>query len=124
MARKTMYSNDARLWSFLIDEFRSAGIKGTGALERHARRAVSIVRNQRDQDGVVSWGPDEEIPAEVIWVYDLDGDVWEREPGGLWRMRDFDPDDVEALAGEEHDDAGLLERYGPVTGTCPSKEGS
>lgn len=115
--RKTMYSNDSRLWSYLIDEFRAAGVKGSAALEHHARRAVSIVRNQRDHASVVSWGPGEEIPADVVWVYDLDGDVWDREPGGLWTMRDFDPDEVEGAAGGQYVDETLLARYGPVTGT-------
>lgn len=119
--RKTPYSSDARLWSFLIDEFRSAGVEGAGALERHARRAVAIVRNQRDHAGVVSWGPGEEIPVSVLWVYDLDGDVWTREPGGQWSMPGHDPDEVEDAAGQEYDDTGLLDRYGPVTGTHTSK---
>lgn len=80
---------------------------------------MAIVRNQRDQPSVTSWAPGEEIPASVVWVYDLDGDVWTREPGGLWSLIGFDPEEVEDEAGQEYDDDGLLDRYGPVTGTHP-----
>lgn len=115
--RKTPYANDSRLWSYLVDEFRRAGADAVAA-DRHARRAVAVVRRERQPGcGVASWAPGDQIPAAVIWVYDLDGDVWVRALGGRWKMTGFDPEDAEIAASYEYDDAGLLDRYGPVTGT-------
>lgn len=115
--RRTPYPRDARLWSYLISEFRAAGVTSTEMAERYARRAVAAVRRERDQDGITSWGPGDDVPNSVVWVYDLDGDVWERPPGGRWKCRRFDPDDMETAASGEYDSAELLDAYGPVTGT-------
>ena len=38
--------SDARLWALLVDEFRAAGADSAAA-ERHARRAVAVVRRER-----------------------------------------------------------------------------
>jgi hypothetical protein len=117
---KTPYDNDSRLLAALVEEFRQAGVD-TGPAQRHARRAVALVRQaRRVHSDVISWAPGDTIPACVVWVYDLDGDVWERPPAGRWKMTNFDPDDVEQVAGKQHDDQSLLDNYGPVTGTEPA----
>lgn len=118
MAR-TPYPKDGRLWGLLIGEFRKAGADDDAA-QLHARRAVAAVRNERDQEGIVSWGPGDAIPATVTWVYDLDGYVWERAAGGAWSMSGtFDPEEIRGT-DQKLDDAGLLDQWGPVTGSSAS----
>lgn len=117
MAR-TPYPKDGRLWALLVDEFRKAGA-GDDA-ESRARRAVALVRNEREQEGIVSWGPGDSIPAGVVWVYDLDGYVWTRPSGGVWSMSgEFDPEEVRGT-DESLADVDLLDRWGPVTGPLTS----
>ncbi len=113
--------SDALLWALLIDEFRSAGAANADA-ERLARRAVAIVRRTRPDAGSArTCGPGDTVPADVVRVYDLDGDVWERQGGpdstlrDTWRMCDYDPDEHESRAGESWLTPHLMEEYGPLT---------
>ncbi len=113
--------SDALLWALLVDEFRSAGAANADA-QRLARRAVAIVRRTRSDSGSArTFGPGDEVPRDVVQVYDLDGDVWERQGGpdstlrDTWRMRDHDPDEHEGQAGGCWLTPHLLEEYGPLT---------
>lgn len=109
--RTRKHPADARLWSYIADELRQ--VSGASFEEDHrlARRIVAHVRRERG-DGE-TWAGNY-IPHGVTEVYDLDGDVWERH-GGVWKMRDFDPEEVEAAAGGAYVTEALLEQYGPLT---------
>lgn len=113
--------NDARLWANLCDEFRNAGVTDTDAVQRHARRAVAIVRRERTTTKARTFAPGDEIPCDVTRVYDLDGDTWERQgqpPDTLkdtWNMRGFDPDEHEEAAQGASITPWLLDQYGPLT---------
>lgn len=113
--------SDARLWALLIEEFRAAGAD-PAAVERHARRAVAVVRRERATGTARTFAPGEEIPLEVTRVYDLDGDVWDRQASDpastmrdSWKMLGFDPDEHEADSGGVWLTPYLLDRYGPLT---------
>jgi hypothetical protein len=118
MARR----NDARLWALLCDEFRAAGVLQHPDPQIHARRAVAIVRRERATGTARTFAPGDSIPYDVVKVYDLDGDVWERQSAGpastlrdSWKMPGFD------RAKHGADCAGvwitpwLLDGYGPLT---------
>lgn len=118
--------SDARLWALLIDEFRAAGAP-TEPAEQHARRAVAVVRRERATGSARTFAPGEEIPYDIDRVYDLDGDVWDRQgidPDDTlrdsWKMRGFDPDEHESASGGVWLTSHLLERYGPLTELPPS----
>jgi hypothetical protein len=113
-----MTHSDALLWALLIDEFRSAGA-ATADAERLARRAVAIVRRTRSGSGADrTFGPGDTVPYHVTEVYDLDGDVWERQGDperDTWRMRGYDPAEHESRAGDAWLTSDLVEEYGPLT---------
>jgi hypothetical protein len=121
-----MPKSDARLWAYLVAEFRAAGADYPDAAHRHARRAVAIVRRERATGTARTFGPGDEIPLDVTRAYDLDGDTWERlsaDPDStakdMWRMPGFDPqqheDDAEGCYVTPH----LLDKYGPLTEIPP-----
>jgi hypothetical protein len=108
--------SDAHPWSGLTGEFRQAGTDPAAAM-RHARRAVALVRRDRDEragSGIRTFAPGDDIPGDVTWVYDVDGDVWARH-GNRWEMRDFHPAEHEAAALSPHATPALLDKYGPLT---------
>jgi len=118
------HPNDARLWAHLCDEFHAAGADAA-ARQLHARRAVALVRRERTRNGAWTFGPGDEIPYDVTRVYDLDGDVWERQgaPGDTshtlkdtWKMPGYDPDQHEPGCEGAWITPYLLDRYGPLTG--------
>jgi hypothetical protein len=111
--------NDARLWALLTGEFRQAGAVDP---DRCARVAVAIVRRERATSGVRTWAPGESIPYDVARVYDVDGDVWERQSTDpestmrdAWKMRGFDPDEHESSCGGVQLTPYLLDGWGPLT---------
>jgi hypothetical protein len=120
----TSARNNARIWAGLIGEFRTAGADGTQA-ELLARRAVAIVRREATFTKVRTFGPGDEIPYDVTRVFDLDGDVWERQgqpPSTLrdtWNMTGFDPAEHEGAAEGAWITPWLLDRYGPLTELPP-----
>jgi hypothetical protein len=122
----TAARNDARLWATLIGEFRTAGADGAQA-ELLARRAVAAVRREATHPKARTFAPGDEIPYDVTRVFDLDGDVWERQgqpPDTLkdtWNMKGFDPAEHEGAAGGAWITPWLLERYGPLTEIPPAK---
>ena len=66
--------------------------------------------------------PGEDIPYDVARVYDLDGDVWERQstdPGSTlrdsWKMPGFDPGEHEPACQGVWITPFLLDEYGPLT---------
>jgi hypothetical protein len=114
--------NDARLWAYLANEFRAAGVTDSSAAQRHARRAVALVRRERTTGKARTFAPGDEIPLDVMRGYDLDGDVWERQSADpastlrdSWKMPGFDPDEHEVAAGAVWITPWLLDRYGPLT---------
>lgn len=120
-----MPANDARLWARLMGEFRAAGL-GTEEADRHARRAVAIVRRERATTKARTFAPGDEIPIDVMRAYDLDGDRWERLPGDpestakdMWRMPGFNADEHEGDAGGCYVTPHLLDKYGPLTEIRP-----
>jgi hypothetical protein len=106
----------------MIDPLRLAGVPDPETL---ARALVAVVRRERAAelaDAPRTWAPGEDIPADVMAVYDLDGYIWDRQSADLesglaaaWRMQGFDPDEHESLAGGLLLTPALLEAYGPVT---------
>ncbi len=113
--------SDARLWAPLSEGFRAAGADSDAA-ERHARRAVAVVRRERATGTARTFAPGEEIPYDVTQVLDLDGDVWDRQatdPASTvrdsWKMRGFDPDEHEPASQGVWLTPHLLDRYGPLT---------
>ena len=116
----TAARSDARMWAHLISEFRTAGADGAQA-ELLARRAVAVVRREATRRTVRTFAPGDEIPYDVTKVFDLDGDVWERQgkpPDTLkdtWNMTGFDPDEHEEAAQGAWITPWLLDRYGPLT---------
>jgi hypothetical protein len=120
----TTVRNNARMWAHLIREFRTAGAANSQA-ELLARRAVAIVRREVTFPKVRTFAPGDEIPYDVTRVFDLDGDVWERQglpPGTLkdtWNMTGFNPAEHESAAGGAWITPWLLERYGPLTELPP-----
>jgi hypothetical protein len=120
----TSARNNARMWAGLIGEFRTAGADSTQA-ELLARRAVAIVRRETTFTKVRTFAPGDEIPYDVTRVFDLDGDVWERQgqpPSTLrdtWNMTGFDPGEHEGAAGGAWITPWLLDRYGPLTELPP-----
>lgn len=113
------HPNDARLWAELSGLFYDAG--AAEDRERFARRAVAIVRRERATAKARTFAPGDNIPYDVTRVYDLDGDVWERQgqpPDSLkdtWKMRGFDPAEHEGAAGGAWITPYLLDMYGPLT---------
>ena len=108
--------SDAQLWARLVREFSEAG---TADADRHARRAVALVRRDREERsrsgaGIRTFAPGDDIPDDVTWVYDVDGDVWERQRG-RWKMKDFDPAEHDGAAGRPRATPALLDGYGPLT---------
>lgn len=120
----TAARNNARMWAHLIGEFRAAGA-GNPQAELLARRAVAIVRRETTFPKVRTFAPGDEIPYDVTRVFDLDGDVWERQgqpPDTLkdtWNMVGFDPAEHEGAAGGAWITPWLLEQYGPLTELPP-----
>lgn len=116
----TAIRSDARMWATLISEFRAAGTDNQQA-ELLARRAVAIVRREATHRNARTFAPGDEIPYDVTRVFDLDGDVWERQgqpPSTLkdtWNMVGFDPAEHEGTAGGAWITPWLLDRYGPLT---------
>jgi len=115
------HPNDAHLWAQLCNEFHAAGAEPE-ARQRHARRAVAIVRRERARGGARTFGPGDEIPCDVSRAYDLDGDTWERlpaDPGStakdMWRMPGFSPAEHESAARGCYVTPHLLDEYGPLT---------
>jgi hypothetical protein len=111
--------SDARLWARLVGEFRDAGARGPDR-ERHARRAVAIVRRERATGTARTFGPGDEIPYDVTRAYDLDGDTWVRlsadpDSRDMWRMPGFDPSEHESDAEGCYVTPHLLDKYGPLT---------
>jgi hypothetical protein len=122
-----MPANDARLWARLMGEFRAAGL-GTEAADRHARRAVAIVRRERSTTFARTFAPGDEIPYDVIRAYDVDGEPWERlsaDPAStakdMWRMPGFDPEQHEGDAQGCYVTPHLLDKYGPLTEMKPRR---
>ncbi len=120
----TASRSDARMWAHLIGEFRAAGADSAQA-ELLARRAVAVVRREATRRNVRTFAPGDEIPYDVTRVFDLDGDVWERQgqpPSTLrdtWNMTGFDPAEHEGAAGGAWITPWLLDRYGPLTELPP-----
>jgi hypothetical protein len=120
----TVARNNARMWAHLIREFRTAGADSAQA-GLLARRAVAIVRREATFPKVRTFAPGDEIPYDVTRVFDLDGDVWERQgqppgtPRDTWYMTGFDPAQHEGAAGGAWITPWLLERYGPLTELPP-----
>jgi hypothetical protein len=82
------------------------GVRATGPMEQGAR----------------TFAPGDTIPYDVLTVYDLDGDVWDRwtdDPAdGMrdsWRMRDYDPDEQDPAAAGVYVTGHLLTESGPLT---------
>ena len=118
--------SDARLWAYLTDEFRAAGAGYPDAAQRHARRAVALVRRERPASKARTFAPGEPVPYDVARVYDLDGDVWERQsadPGSTlrdsWKMPGFDPERHEPACQGVWITPFLLDEYGPLTELPP-----
>ena len=114
--------NDARLWAYLTDEFRVAGVADSAAAQRHARRAVALVRRERATGKARTFAPGDEIPYDVMRAYDLDGDVWERQSADpastlrdSWKMPGFDPEQHEGACGGVWITPWLLDKYGLLT---------
>lgn len=114
--------SDARLWARIADEFHAAGVTDPGARQLHARRVVALVRRERATGLARTFAPGEAIPYDVTVVYDLDGDIWERQatdPASTlrdsWKMPGFDPDEHEPACGGVWITPWLLEQYGPMT---------
>lgn len=118
----TNLKSDARLWVDLMHELADAGVQYPNAADRHARRAVAIVRRHRLGDKARTFGPGDEVPYDVTRAYDLDGDIWERQSADpastardLWKMPGFDPDQHESACGGAWVTPYLLDEYGPLT---------
>ncbi|WP_131786710.1 hypothetical protein [Protofrankia symbiont of Coriaria ruscifolia] len=121
----TTARSDARLWAYLIDEFQAAGADYPDAAQRHARharRAVAVVRRERTNTRARTFAPGDVIPYDVSRVYDLDGDVWERQSTDpestlrdSWTMPGFDPDEHEPACQGVWITPFLLDSYGPLT---------
>ena len=80
------------------------------------------MRNASPEIRARTFAPGEAIPYDVLSVYDLDGDVWDRwtnDPTDTmrdsWRMRDYDPDNQDSAAAGVYLTPHLLTRYGPLT---------
>lgn len=115
------HPNDARLWAQLAGLFHAAGATSPEDRGRFARQAVALVRRERVTTAARTFAPGDEIPYDVTRVYDLDGDVWERQgepPGDLkdtWKMPGFNKAEHEWGAGGAWVTPALLDEYGPVT---------
>jgi hypothetical protein len=116
------HTNDARLWALLTAEFHAAGVAYPEPAQRHARRAVAIVRRARATNDASTWAPGDQIPYNVARVYDLDGDVWVRQstdPASTmrdaWKMPGFDPARHESACGGVQLTPYLLDGWGPLT---------
>lgn len=114
--------SDARLWALLTAEFQAAGADYRTSAQRHARRAVAIVRQERATTSARTFAPDDTIPYDVGRVYDVDGHVWDRLSGDpestlrdSWKLRGFDPDRHEPAAQGVRLTPFLLDEYGPLT---------
>jgi hypothetical protein len=121
--------SDARLWAYLADEFRAAGVPDSVDVQRHARRAVALVRRERAITGARTFAPGDEIPYDVMRAYDLDGDIWERQSGDpastlrdTWKMPGFDPDQHEGACEGAWITPWLLDKYGPLTEVPPRRK--
>lgn len=122
--RMTTMANpsDARLWAYLTDEFRQAGAAYPDAAQRHARRAVALVRRERAENGARTYAPGDTVPYDVTRVYDLDGHTWNRQSTDptstlrdSWKMAGFDPDEHEPACQGVWITPFLLDEYGPLT---------
>lgn len=122
------HPNDARLWAELCALFYEAGATAPEDRGRFARRAVAVVRRERATTAARTFAPGDEVPYDVTRVYDLDGDVWERQgqpPSTLkdtWKMVGFDPGQHESASGGAWITPWLLDRYGPLTEIRKPKE--
>jgi hypothetical protein len=121
MAAARKFPNDARLWAYIVGEFRDAGADSHDALI-HGRRAVAFVRRERAKTPARTFAPGDEIPLSVTRAYDLDGAVWERQatdPGDTlrdtWKMPGFDPGKHEPACEGAWITPWLLDQYGPLT---------
>jgi hypothetical protein len=116
---KTNQRSDARLWASLIQEFRDAGARDTSAAERHALRAVAIMRRERTAAKARTFAPGDDVPHHVTRAYDLDGDIWERQSADpastMWKMPGFHPDEHEPACQGVWITPFLLDEYGPLT---------
>lgn len=122
--------SDARLWACMIPTLDVAGVVDPEAL---SRTLIAVMRREDPaapgvratgpmQEGARTFAPGDTIPYDVLSVYDLDGDVWDRwntDPASAmsdsWRMRDYDPDAQDSAAAGVYVTPHLLTRYGPLT---------
>lgn len=109
--------NDARLWASIAGQIGAERGHGGAKSERLARVLVAVLR--REEGLTATWGPGEEIPADVTRVSDCDGDEWKRlvrgPNTGMWRMVGYWASEHTPSAAEAHTDEQLLIEWGPVT---------